>query len=466
MSNDNNNKDEKGYSFIQEQIASKKKFKFRRMFYSVTWTIILACIFGIVAGVAFCISEPAISKILGKYQDKKMVEFPTATPQDNSLSPGTTPIPSGGNQASQGNSSNQNTGVNSPGKGVKTEDEIDKKPDTVIIEKYIPGDIKDLTNIYMELRNIAGEVDKSILNITSISSGVDPLLEKEYEADKVSSGLVVANNGEDLLILVSYDRVQDAKHIQVSLTDSLSVKAKLLSYDSDLNLAVITVGLKDIPDVVLNNIKPAKLGESYPITTGTLILALGSPNGYVDSMEYGMITSKSSSAYITDNKMDLFNTDIADNEHSDGVIVNLKGEVIGIITQKLKDEYNQNVNTAIGITQLKDIIKSLVNNKDRSYFGIKGVDMTQAALEQAGITHGIFVTEVETDSPALNAGLQNGDIIVTVNDTEIITVKTFNNIITESDPKTTMKVKIRRNVKNSSQDMEVSVVLGKKDGEK
>ncbi len=463
MSNDNSNKDEKAYSFIQEQIASKKKFKFRRMFYSVTWTVILACIFGLVAGVAFCISEPAISRILGRYQEKKTVEFPTSTP-DASSAPNVTPEPTGGAPDNTVNGTKTDPDKPNDGKGEQTPDEIDKKPDTVIIEKHIPADIQDLNNIYMEIRNIANEVDKSILNVTSVSSGVDVLLNNEYEADKVSSGLVVANNGADLLILVSYDRVQDAKNIQVDLTESLSVKAKLQNYDSDLNLAVLAVSLKDIPDMVLNSIKPAKLGESYPLIVGTLVLALGSPNGYVDSMAFGMINGRGYSKYITDNKIDLFNTDIRENEHSDGVIVNLRGEVIGIMTQQLKDDYNQNVNTVIGITQIKEIIASLVNNRERSYFGIKGVDMTEAALSQAGVTNGICITEVETDSPALAAGLQNGDIITSVNDTEIISVKTFYSLISTSTPKTVLKVTIKRNEKNSSNEMELEVTLAKKDG--
>ncbi|WMJ90532.1 S1C family serine protease [Anaerocolumna sp. MB42-C2] len=458
MSNDNKNKDEKEYSFIQEQIASKKKFKFRRMFYSVTWTIVLACIFGIVAGVSFCISQPAINKILGKYQDKKTVEFPTTTPESSSTGPDQ-------NKPHMGSTENTNKPETDKPNNSESEKETkeETKPDTVVIEKYIQADVQDLNNIYMDLRNVASEVDKSILNVTSIKNGVDVLFNNEFEASEVSSGLVVANNGADLLILVSYDRIQDAKNIRVNLTESLDVKAKLQDYDSDLNLAVIAVSLADIPDTVLSNIKVVKLGESYPLIIGTPIIALGSPNGYVDSMEYGIITSKDTSTYITDNKIDLFTTDILDNENSDGIIVNLRGEVIGIITQKLKDEYNKNVNTVIGISRIKEIIASLVNNQERSYFGIKGADMTETALKQAGINNGIYITEVEANSPALEAGLQSGDIILSVNGTEILSVNNFNSLIKAGEPKSTLKVTIRRNTKNTSKDMDLEVVLGKKD---
>ncbi len=452
MSEDNNNKDEKEYFFIQEHIASKKKCKIKRMFHSVAWTIMLACIFGVVAGVVFCISVPAFNKILGKYQDKKTVEFPTNTPDDSQ------PTPTGGLKE-EDNANTDTVGTEGEKNGQTTEE-----PDTVVIEKFIEADLQDLSNIYLELRNIAGEVGNSIVNVTSISSGVDALFNSEIEAANETTGLVIANNGADLLILVSYDKIQEAKDIKINFTESLQVKAKLQDYDSALNLAVIAVSLEDIPDTVLDNIKPVTLGESYALIVGAPVLALGSPNGYVDSMELGIITSKGLSKYITDNVIELFTTDINYNENGEGVIVNLQGEVIGIITQKLKDDYNKEVNTVIGISKIKAIIQSLVNHTDRSYFGIKGADMTEAALAQTGIANGIFVTEVETDSPALEAGLQSGDMILAVNDTPVISVNTFYSLISACKPKDTVKVTIWRDSKNSSTDKNIEVTLGRKNG--
>lgn len=463
MSEDNINKDEKGYSFIQEQIASKKKSKLKRMLYSLIWTMVLACVFGIVAGVVFCLSEPTINKILGKYQDKKTVEFPTNSPADEgSETPGSgnaAASPDGTNTAQTNASNSTETDVN------ENKDTTDKSDDTktVVIDNYIQADIDDLEDMYTDLRDISTEVNHSIVKVICISSGVD-MFQNEVEASSIASGLIVANNEADLLILISYDKVKETHDLLVELSDSKQVKAKLQAYDSDLNLAVIAVSLEDIPDTILDELKPAVLGESYSLVIGSPILALGSPNGFAGSMEFGMISGNDLSSYITDNKVDLFTTDINNYENSDGYIVNMNGEVIGIITSKLKDEVNQDVSTVIGISKIKKTIQSMVNNTDRSYFGIKGVDMTEAALKEAEISCGICVTEVDAESPALKAGLQSGDMIIAINDSPVLSINTFNSIISSLEPKTKIKVTVRRISSKSTKDLDLEVELGKKKG--
>lgn len=445
MSEDNNYKDGKVYSFIQEQVTSKKKFKAKRMLCSVAWTIVLACIFGLVAGVVFCISGPAINRLLGKNEDKKMVEFPTITPE---------------NVNGEGNTSGSE-GEEAGGDKNSGEADTEPKTETVIIEKHIKADIKDLINISQDIKSLVSKAEASMVKVTAISNSKD-VFNNDYELAGTTTGLVVADNGEDLLVLISYDKVKDAADLRININDSLQVKAKLQDYDVDLNVAMIALSLDDIPESVKDSIQKATLGESYSLSSGMYIVALGSPNGYVGSMEIGMVAGKGISMSVTDNRIDVFQTDINYNENSDGYIINLKGEVIGLITNKLKDEYNGQVNTAIGISKIKKIIEDMANQKDRSYFGIKGTDMTEAALLEAGIENGICITEVETDSPALAAGLQSGDMIVRVNEVPVISMNSFYNQISTYAPKEKVKVTIQRKVKNEPKTLEVEVTLSKK----
>ena len=231
-----------------------------------------------------------------------------------------------------------------------------------------------------------------------------------------------------------------------------------------MNLAIIAVPLASIPEVNLNLINKAELGESYTITVGTPILAVGSPNGHEGSAELGIITSKGSSVYIVDNRLDLFNTDITDNEYSDGIIVNMQGQIIGIITHTLKEGLNEEISTAIGISKIMPIIQRLVNNEDRIYFGIHGEDLPGEILEQAGIENGIYVNEVEAGSPALRAGIMSGDMIVRIGNTPITSMTTFYNTISTYSVRDSVQVLVRRQSQGSFRDVTVTVELAKKEG--
>ncbi len=487
MAEDNNNKENKQFSFIQEQITSKKKSKLKRMLFSVLWTIVLGCIFGCVGALAFCLSAPKINRMLGRAQDKKTVEFSIDSSEDekmnstDSISP--EPIentldntaPEGqvntvqkGNTTSDFNdtSDTNSSDANTPdGNTSSNGEEIDviKPNQNQINPTPIPNEQQHVTYlaIYEDLRKLYVDVNESLITVNGIRSVVD-IFDNEYDDVTTTSGLIVFNNDEELLILVNLDRIKNAKKIQVSFSDFLQVDADIQAVDSDLNLAIIAVPLDKIPSSKLSSIKPAKLGESYSLSVGTPILALGNPNGYVGSMEYGMITNLGSYTYITDDKVELFHTDITYNENGSGVIVNMDGEVVGIITNKLKDDLNQKISTVIGISKIKQTIEILANNTDRVYFGIKAADMTEPALKKTEIANGICVTEVEVDSPALEAGLQSGDILLSINDTPVMSVNSFHSILSIFKPKDAIKVRIRRSIKESYKDMELNVLLTKK----
>lgn len=451
MSDVNKNKEENGFSFIQEQIVPYKKSRWKRMLFSFLWTIILAGVFGLVAIIVFTVMTPPINSWLGKAQDKKTVEFPSEEPEDSNL----------GNSNSDSTEPDNNSTPNGVGIGTQEEEETSEQTETVIIENTIKADIEDLNSMYGELRAIASEVNKSMVTITSIVNGVD-WFNNEYEAEKVSTGFIVGNNGQDLLILVNSDRMEDAKDIQITFYNSIKAKGRLQSVDYDLKLAAIAVSLEEIPDIDRTEIRPATLGESYSLIIGTPVIAMGSPNGYAGSMEFGTITSKGAQAYITDNRIDLFTTNITDYDNGYGIIINLRGEIIGIITQTLMEESYEEVNTAIGISRIKNIIATLVNNKEQVYFGIKGLDMTEESLKSAEVDNGVSVREVEADSPALKAGIQSGDIIMTVNETPINSMNSFYAIISGYQPKTEIEVVIRRNAQNENKDINVTVILEKK----
>lgn len=441
-------KDNKDFEFIKEQIIEKKRKKIKKRILSVVKTLLLAIIFGVTAAAAFVVAKPQFDSLMHKNEKTKTpVSFPT--PSTGMQNPEVTKAPDntsgeGDIQASDDNASTDNG----------------ETPTYPVIER-IDASLTDYIKMYDEIRKVSSELDKSIVNITSTFTVVD-WFNKTINKTVDTTGVIVADNNADFLILVSLDRVHDANTIRLKFTEAAYVDAVIQDYETELNLALLAVAKEDIPPIYLSNLKVATLGESYTAAVGSPVIAKGCPNGHPNSVEVGMITSKGSYVKITDNSLDLFNINITDNSDSDGVIVNLKGEIIGIITRTLKEDVNKEISTAIGISKIKSYIEKMGNQQPRICFGIKADDMTENAKLEHNVPNGIYVCEVLTDTPAFDAGMKRGDIILSINDQNIISTNNFYYTISTMHPDTAVTVKIKRTSGTEDKEMELRIVLGKK----
>lgn len=453
------------FTFIEEQIIPRKKSKAKKLVIMLSSTIGLAVVFGMVASYTFIVSEPYMKKILGINEDKANISnLPSNSPEQ------------GENNAEDDDSEKKNEGDNSlpdepnnePGTGEKDpsgeDNDLSSKVDSetnvnnYYIEKQIPATADDYVKMFSDMRSIATEASSSIVTITCITSGVD-WLNNPYESSYTLSGLIVNQLNNEYMILTNWSKIMEAQCLEVTLAGTHTVEASLHTYDEEINLAIISVPVEEIPSHVIDKVKVATLGESYSVSNGTPVIAIGNPNGYIGSLEIGMITSKSGVAYITDNKLELFTTDMLYHENGDGFIINLSGQIIGVITHTLKNDLDDNICTAIGITRLKTIIDKMVTASKKLYFGIKAEDMPQEALSSAEVDNGIYVTEVETNSPAYEAGIQSGDIIVAVDEHMIGGVSSFTTVVANYKAKDTMLVKVRRITNGKGKDLELTLTL-------
>jgi serine protease Do len=441
----NLDKDSNNFEFIKEQVIVKKRKKIKKLLLPILTTVFLAILFGLIAAVTFILTEPRLSKLLHKEEDSKTpITFPTEYPD--------------------GTDSQVNNEPEATPKPEVTPTVAPEEPriDTVVVEKKIEADIKDFVNMYDDIRNVISKTSNSLVNISSIISGKD-LFGNPIDRTIETTGVVIYNDNKTLYILVSLDRVKDASSIKLVISDAVVVDAALQDYESELNLAVVTVPIEQVPAAYINSILAATLGESYTLNVASPIIALGSPNGHNGSVELGIITSKGSSFSITDNKLDLFNTSIMDNDNSDGVIVNMKGEIIGLITRTLKEDVNRDVNTVIGISRVKSIIEQLANKSPRIYFGVKTKEMTESVKTEHEVLNGIYVNEVIAKSPAFEAGFKNGDIILRVNDQPIVHINNFYNAISGYKAGDEIKVLIKRTSGSTKREMELTVILAEKE---
>lgn len=443
-----NEKDDKGYEFIKEQIVEKKRKKYKKWVASFCMTVIMAIIFGVIAAVTFCLVASRLSQ---HHNLSEEVKTPVSFPEEEESNVEKAPEKKEDNHPLYDDPPSEN--IN----GSKV-DTLLGNPDTVIIERVIEADIEDLININAEMRRLAYDTNKSIVKLNCKFVNTD-IFNNPIERNITTTGVVVANNNVELLILVSLDRVKDANSVHLELTENTWVNAVIYDFDKEVNMAILAVNIAEIPVNFQDSIKVVTVGESYTLVVGSPIIALGNPNGYPRSMDIGYITSKGSSFSITDNKLDLFNTSIRDNSNSDGIIINLKGEVIGVMTRTLKDGFNRDVNTVIGISKLKPILERMMNQTPRIYFGVKTGDMTEQTKINYNIRNGIYVNEVIVNSPAFHAGIKAGDIIQMINQLDVKNTNDFHKIISSYSSGEDITVKIKRTSPSVEKEVELKLRL-------
>lgn len=413
-------------AFIQEQIVPKKRSKTKRFFGYVLSVSILAIVFGIVGSFVFTIMGSHFKKMLGK-EDKDIIvlsESPTPTAKAE-------PAPS----------------------PTKEPEKKKEEPEAITIDR--------IKEAYHLLTNEAKEYNRFIVTVSGVVNGVD-WFDNPSEHAAAACGIIIADNEDSLFILTTNDRIKDASSIRISFIDERKAEASLYGTDKETNLAVLAVQKDELKKETLEQIQIAELGESYYVSEGIPVFSLGSPNGYMYSIEFGMISGGLIEEYVTDNKIELFNTNMNDNPNGEGVIVNLDGKVLGIITHNYDKGLNSNLCTAIGISRLRPIIERMINQEQQAYFGVVANDIPEENKKKLEVEEGIYITDVKSNSPALEAGLKSGDIIVEVNGEEMTSVLYFNSMLTELKPKEKVKVTVIRTSLVESKKINTEVTLGKR----
>lgn len=286
---------------------------------------------------------------------------------------------------------------------------------TLTLDQY-----KDL---YSSMMDVAKTAQKSIVTVIGLANNTD-WFNQSYESQRQLSGLVVANNGQDLFIATEYRIVENVERIQVKFWNDTQVDARYLKHDPNTGLAVLKVPLSSLSAEDAADIPAATFGNSYSVKQGDPVIAVGSPAGYPSAVSYGAVTSMDNVISTVDGEYKMLNTDIAGSSEGSGVLINLEGQIVGLISQNFAGNTGNTV-AAIGISQIKPLLERLSNNEPLIYSGITGQDVTAEVSEKTGIPEGIWVDTVKADSPAMLAGIQSGDVIIKADDTDTTTMSKY-----------------------------------------
>lgn len=379
------NSEEEEYSFLQEIIkdeaGDQAKWK-----HDVLRRIQLGLIFGLVACFTFFACKPWV--------EKRFEEDPTEVtiPQDEQQEEDQTQ---------------------------QEEEQVQEQKTVLTTETY-----QEMLN---NLKQVSGEVRKSVVEIRGAVTEEEFSKDQE-DKEKSISGMIVADNGQELLILAGELPVKDAKIIRVTFSGDSQCDAILKSRDAGLGLCVYAVQRKNIADDVWAQIETATLGGSKVVSEGDTVIAVGKLYGCDTIAGYGVIESGENYLDKADGQYQTIYTDVAGDISGSGVLVNIRGEVIGIINTSVRPDDQTNKISGYGISDIKDVIELLSNGKNVPYLGVSGVEVS-SEMQGQGIPQGVYVKEVDAGSPAMAAGIQSGDIITNIADTDIINLLGYHNTL-------------------------------------
>lgn len=420
--------------FLREKIKQKPVNK-KKLLRRTLITVAMAVVFGLVACFTFLILEPVISNRLYPEEEAQEVQFPEETVTEE-MKP----------------------------EDMLVQDEVEEEPVQAELEdeqieellSQVQFSLEDYQAIYAELAQLATEAGRSVVTVTGVTSDVD-WFNNTYENMASASGVIVANNGKSILVLVSAETLHSADSIIVTFCDQAQAEAEVVQRDQTTGLAILSVPLLSISEETMDVIDIATLGSSNNNNLlGTPVIAMGSPMGTSGSVCYGVVTSTGTTIDQPDAAYKMIMTDIYGSHNATGVFVNLKGMVIGIIDNANTSNDMGNLLTAYGISELKKTIEKMSNDQELAYIGVHGADVPQEAIEELDIPAGAYIKEIEMDSPAMAAGIQSGDVVTRVNEEPITTYGELLNMLNNAEPEQVMTITLMR----QGREMSVEVTLG------
>ena len=299
---------------------------------------------------------------------------------------------------------------NSSRTGKTTVQQSNRTAATVSVKKVDGQTLMSPAEVYASTVNSVVSI-----NCSAVSTNI---FGQQTESASSGSGFIYTADG---YIVTNQHVVANASSINVTLYNGDTYPATLVGSDSDYDVAVLKIDAKDLPAVTL--------GSSTDVNVGDTVMAIGNPLGELTfSMSQGIVSCVNRAINVEGTPFNMIQVDASINPgNSGGPLMNLYGEVVGIVSAKYSSYANTTVEGlgfAIPINDVQSIIKDIIENGsvgNKAYMAITAGTMTQqmAAQYKINATEGVFVYSVEDGGAGDKAGLKLGDVITKLGDDEI-----------------------------------------------
>lgn len=330
-----------------------------------------------------------------------------------------------------------------------------------------------IDGIVTDVSQVVDEVMPAIVSINATTSRTSyDFFGREYrqEGEARGSGIIIAHNNNELLIVTNSHVVEEARNIEITFVDDSKTKAKIKGSDTNSDLAILSVNLNDLSQDTVDSIKVATLGDSDNVKPGDIAIAIGNALGYGQSVTVGYISALDREI-PGGAKGKLIQTDAAINPgNSGGALLNSAGQVIGINSVKYASTEVEGVGYAIPITKAIPMINELMNrevvsSREQGFLGIdisKAQNVTEIYSQRFNMPVGVYVYSVVEDSPAQKAGLKQGNIITGLDNIQIRTIEDLINALSYKKAGQTIKLKIQEMENGKYVEKVLEITLAKK----
>ncbi len=367
-----------------------------------------------------------------------------------------------------------------------TEEEVNPEEETQAAEEEpaesdVASDTQDVNEekasdtslaVVTDVTKVVDEVMPSVVSIFGTYEVTENYwgFEMQREEDGSGSGIIVGENEEELLIVTNNHVVKDSTSLSVQFIDGEKYGAVVKGTDADSDLAVIAIQMTELKDATKGKIKIAALGDSDALRVGEPAIAIGNALGYGQSVTTGVISAVNRKYTQDESGKDsyLIQTDAAINPgNSGGALLNIYGEVIGINSNKIGGYVVEGMGYAIPISTARPILETLMSKKtrvlvdddQRGYLGISGINVTEDVKMTYGLPIGVYIAQVFDSTPAQKAGLQKGDVIISFDGEELKTMEELTKLLDTTAAGTQIELVIMRDMDGEYQEMSVLVTL-------
>lgn len=328
-----------------------------------------------------------------------------------------------------------------------------------------------ITYVHSDVSDVVEEVMPAMVSIiNSYTSTSYTIWGQTYSKQNASSGsgIIVAENESELLIVSNNHVVNGAEELEITFIDGTTAQAVIKGVDAEMDLAVVSVPLNSLSAETRDAITVATLGDSESLKLGEPVIAIGNALGIGQSVTDGIISALNREITFEDGSQGTYiQTNAEINEgNSGGALLNIRGEVIGINSSKIAGTRVEGMGYAIPISSaspiISDLMRDQVPEEEVGYMGITMQEITDQVIQMYHMPQGVFVYDVEEDSPAQAAGIMKQDIIVQFDDRKITSANSLKRALQYYKAGDTATVTVMRQVNGEYASYELEITLGER----